>query len=548
MNDKVKEIIEKIKLQYANLSPKLRKMILIIGGGVLVLSIGLAVFLNNRPYETLFAGLEQSEAQEIMIKLQDREVDYQYSDGAILVESELAYQLKAELALEGYPKQGSTYDIFGDNVGMMSTDFENQQYSLYQLQESIAATIRKFDGVSDAEVYIVLAEEQKYVLDSTAKQEATASVTVFMKNGMEVSSELVKGIQHLVSYSIPGVQFESVGVVDGFGNTVTYQDRDEATTANEIKIELEEYMENTIREKVLNILGPIYGNDNITVSAKATVDIDKKISEISNYSPPIPDYDRGIIYHESSAVEFDRDGEAIGGVPGVENNAEIPTYGNIPLDGTETYYSGQAAVDYYVNQLKEQIQTDAGSLEDLTISVAINGEDLGALDEAAVISLVGNATGIAVNLQDEKITVVAAPFYMAYDPDADVVVVEETSNFIIIGAIIAGVLLFLMIMFILMMRRKKKQQQLAEEEMNLIIPPTDNSKLEEEYLKRMIDKQQNDVEERLLSLSTEASNELREKAREIAEQSPSIAAQLIRAWLNGLDGVDPEEGGEEDGS
>ncbi len=547
MNDKVKEIIEKIKQQYANLSPKLRKMILLIGGGVLVLSIGLAVFLNNRPYETLFAGLEQSEAQEIMTKLQERGVDYQYTNSSILVESELANQLKAELVLEGYPKQGSTYDIFGTNVGMMSTDFENQTYYLYQLQESIAATIRKFDGVSDAEVYIVLAEEQKYVLDSTSRQEATASVTLFMQNGADVSSELVKGIQHLVAYSIPGVTFETVGVVDGFGNTVTYNDRDEATTANEIKIELEEYMENTIRDKVLNILGPIYGTANITVSAKATVDIDKKISEISNYSPPIADSDRGIIYHESSAVEFDRDGEAVGGIPGVETNAEIPTYGNIPLDGTETYYSGQAAIDYYVNQLKEQIQTDAGSLEDLSISVAINGEDLGALDEPAVISLVGNATGIAINLQNEKITVVAAPFYTPYDPDADAAVVEETSSWIIIGAIIAGVLLFLMIMFILMMRRKK-QQQLAEEEMNLIIPPTDNSKLEEEYLKRMIDKQQNDVEERLLSLSTEASNELREKVREVAEQNPSIAAQLIRAWLNGLDGVDGEGGEEEDGS
>ena len=64
-----------------------------------------------------------------------------------------------------------------------------------------------------------------------------------------------------------------------------------------------------------------------------------------------------------------------------------------------------------INQVKEQGQVPAGAVEDLTISVAVNGKDLGDLTMNQLKALIGNAAGIAAEAQNEKIAVVSAPFY-----------------------------------------------------------------------------------------------------------------------------------------
>ncbi len=530
MNDKTKEFFEKIKEQIEKLSPAVRKLIVTVGIGVLVLSLGTTLYLNTRPYEDLFSGLTNEEAVDVMTQLQEKGVSYKFDNGTITVPKSVVEELKMQLAMEGYPKGGFTYDTFTNNVSMMSTDFENQTYKIYELQDRIAATIRSYSGVKDARVTISVIEDNKYVLNTQSVQTATASVSVTMNDGGSPSEDLVRGIQSLVSKSIPNATMESVGVYDGVGRDVTIVQEDSVTAANKIKLDLEKYFDDNIRTKILNVLSPIYGADNITISVISEVDIDKRISEIINHSAPI-------VASETSGVEFSRNPDAEGGVPGTENNAEIPTYGNIAVDGTENYYAGQESIDYYVNQLKEQVQSDAGNLTDLRISVAINGEDFGNLEYADLVSLIGNAAGIANAEQVDKIAIVATPFFTPEELEE----VLEDNQWILIGAAAAALFLLLMIIFIIILRKKKKKKKKkGEEEVvgddGMVMPsagPVDHSRLEEEYLKRMLEKQQLDVEAKLMSLNSEAANELKSKISEFAEDSPEISAQLIKKWLNG---------------
>ena len=532
MNDKAKSILETIKEQINKISPNIRKMLIATIAGVLIFSIGMAVFLNSRPYEVLFTGLTTEEASEIMTKLQETQVEHKYSDGTITVPTEIVDQLKAQLVFEGYPKSGFTYGVFSENISMMSTDFEQESYKIFELQDRIASTIRLFEGVKDAKVTIAMVEDKKYVLDANSEQQASASVVVIMKNGGSPTEEQVKGIQHLLVKSIPKVDMEGVVVLDGNGNDVSLLTGDTSSQANEVKIDFEKYMDDSIRAKVLNMLAPIYGLENVTVSVKTSVDIDKKISEIINYDPSIEGSDKGIISSETGRTELNRDGEAVGGIPGTENNAEIPTYGGIQVNGDENYLSSEQAVDYYVDQLKQQIQSDAGSVDDITISVAINGENLGGVEEGDLISLIGNAAGINQVLQGEKIAIVAIPFF-----EADAEVAEEQPQFsqnqwIIMGCIIAGVCLFFTLLLILLLRKRKKKGK-RDKKLDSNVGEPDSSELEAEYLKRMLDKQQGEIENKLLSLSTEASNDLKNKVRELSDQNPEISAQLIKTWLQG---------------
>lgn len=535
-NEKIKNIGSKIKEQYNKINPKLRKIIIIATVLVLAFSIGTAVILNKKSYEVLFSGLNQQEATEIMGVLQEKVVAYKYSDGTISVDKKVVDQVKAELAFEGYPKSGFTYDIFKDNISMTSTDFEKNSYKLFELQNRIGSTIRLFDGVKDAKVTIASIEDRKYVLDKNSTNKTTASVVVIMNDSGSPTKEQVKGIQRLVAKSIPNMALEDVAVLDGNGNEVSTTGESTAEGANKLKIEFEKYMDDTLRAKVLNVLAPIYGADNVKVSVRTTVDVDKKVREIINNQLPVEGSQKGIPSNESFETEIAKDGAAAGGVPGTETNADIPVYTQVEADGTENYYRSQYDVDYLVNKLTEQAQIDSGSISDISVSVTINGKDTGDITKADVIALVGNTAGIEKNLQEAKVTVVAAPFY---DPNAgveDVPTEEGINNWIIIGAIASGVLLILLIIIILVVRhrRKKREAALAANSMYDIDISGMDSKIDQElYLKNLLAKQQEEKENQILSLNNERAIELKNKVRDISEESPEIAAQLIKTWLKG---------------
>ncbi|MDE6831097.1 MAG: flagellar M-ring protein FliF, partial [Lachnospiraceae bacterium] len=139
----MKEKFGQFKEFAGNLSSKTKKLIIAGAAVVIVAAVVIAVVLNNRPYVELFSGLGQEEAQQIVQKLQEDEVDYKFSgDSTILVKEDVVDQTKATLVQEGYPKSGFTYDTFKDNASMLTTESDKKTYKLYELQARIGSTIR----------------------------------------------------------------------------------------------------------------------------------------------------------------------------------------------------------------------------------------------------------------------------------------------------------------------------------------------------------------------------------------------------------------------
>lgn len=534
---KVKEFFEKL-----NISKKTKKLLIIGGVLLLLFAVGMAVYLHSKPYEVLFTGLNEQESSEIIGKLQESEVDYKYqNDGTILVPKEQEQKLKAQLVYEGYPKSGFTYDVFKDNIDLMTTDSEKESYLLFDLQNRIGSTVSLFKGVKDAKVTIALGEDSRYVLDSENMTEASASVVVIMEDGGSPTEEQVKGIQRLVARSIPQLEFENVSVLDGNGNDVSVDGEFSQSSANHLKMEVEKGIEKSIKNNVMNLLSPIYGMDNVKVSVKCSVDIDKKIREIVNYTaPPNEEEKRGIPGSQKTEQEMIRGEGGTGGVPGAETNADIPVYGQLETDGSETYIRNQNDISYLVNQIKEQAQIDAGTLEDLSISVVINGKDLGNITKNDLTELIAKAAGISPDQQNQKIAVVSAPFYKKAVPNPERTGIRAYLEDWMIIAIIAGsvFLLFLIILIVVLVRKRKKKKQ-REKEMALaqVIPPEDALSQNPEGEPSVQDIQDPaSITPEILSIKNEKGMELKENIRKFAEENPEISAQLIKTWLKGGEG------------
>lgn len=535
---KLDEIKEKIKGNKAvEFFGKLGKKakILIIAGLIAIVAIAviLAVALNHKDYVVLFSGVTEEEATQIVGKLQEDGVEYQYKGGGtIMVEEGVADQTRANLAYEGYPKSGFTYDVFTTNAGGMTTDTEKQTYKLYELQNRIGATIGLFDGVKDAKVTIALKEEKKYALEDSddSAENSSASVVVTMEDGGSPSSKQAAAIQRLVAKSIPQMQLENVAVFDGNGIDVSAETADGNTTSGDTAQEIATLIEDQITRKVINVLGPFYGADNIRVSAKGKVNMERVLRESTTYETPEKideDDKRGIISKENSSTESSTGGGTTGGVAGTETNADVSEYTNTTGEAGSTYRSQTIARDYLVNQIKEQGELDPGVLEDLTVAVSVNGNTLGNLTETEALSLVASATGIDQDDQEEKITIVAAPFYK--EGEAPTKSGSTIMKYLPIGGGILALLLLIALGLLLFLRRRRKKQ---EEE----VP------VEEEFMP-VIEELEEELDENpeILNLQGERTRELREMVRAFADENPELSAQQLRLWLNGGDSDDGQD-------
>ena len=520
----MKEKLGQFKEFAGNLSSKTKKIIIAVAAVLVVAAIVIALILNNRPYAVLFSGLGEQEAQQITAKLQEEQIAFRYEgDSTIMVPENVVDQTKATLVQQGYPKSGFTYDTFKDNAGLMTTDSDKNTYRLYELQDRIGATIKLFDGVKDANVTIALGEDNRYVLNDS-ETKSSAAVTVVMADGGSPSAKQVEGIQRLVSKAVPNMTMEEVGVIDGNGVTVSETENKTANSSD--AEEIAAVVEGQIERKILKVLGPIYGEDNVSVAARAQINMEQLIRESTTYSTPekIDDEDKtGIISHEDTYNERSGTGNTAGGVVGTETNADTAEY-NTEGDGAGATASSESrSTDYLVNQIKEQGEVDSGALDDLSVSVVVNGNGFGSLREAQLRSLVGNAAGIARGEQADKITLASAPFDGRIDDEDTETASTSLLESIPLWAIIAAVALLLIltgIIVVLIIRRRRAEEEEEEEEL-----------LEEEV-------EHIDLNQELQQIQNDRGMELKRSIREFAEQNAEISAQLLKNWLNGggLDG------------
>jgi flagellar M-ring protein FliF len=535
--------MEKIKDILNGLSSKTKKIIIAGIVGVLVVAgaVVLALSMRQKPFEVMFTGVSSEEAKQIIGKLQEDGVSYQYENGDILVPEEQMDTTKAKLVSEGYPKSGFTYDVFKNNVNLMTTDSDRKTFKLYDLETRIGSTIQIFDGVKEAYVTIALGETSKYALSEDSAKEASAQAVVVMKDGGSPTEEQAKSVQRLISRSIPGMVIDNVSVFDGNGREITVNSEEDDLSTGKANEEIAKVIEDQISAKVINVLGPVYGNGNVKVSAKVTVNMDKLIRESIVYNTPdkIDQKDKtGIISEETINKEFSGDKQTASGVAGSEANADIPQY-NAAGAGTGadgSYASNGLSRKYLINQIKEQGQINPGSLENLTVSVVVNGADFGTLTVDDIRNLAGNAAGIAQAERGEKITAVAAPFYTVDVPKQPEDTAEVgakgmiVNQWILIAAAVGVVLLLLIVILAIRAANKKKAMIVDTEESQEDVPvvPVIPEVVEEEVVEEI-----EPVEPEIFVPEVDRGAELRESIRDFADQNPEISAQLLKAWLNG---------------
>ena len=178
---------------------------------------------------TIVNGLDEKEANEISVFLSTRgisagkvRVAETGGGGAarapafdITVNEEQATEAMSLLNQVGLPRRRgqNLLGLFG-NVGLVPSEMQEKIRYQAGLAEQIASTIRKIDGVLDAEVQISFPEEDPLNPKAEKKQKITSSVYVKHSGVLDdPNSHLITKIKRLVAASITGLEFDNVTVI-----------------------------------------------------------------------------------------------------------------------------------------------------------------------------------------------------------------------------------------------------------------------------------------------------------------------------------------------
>lgn len=534
MNIQIKKYIDPIKQFWINLTKKKKIILSSILGGIILISVIAGILLNIQPLVVLYPGLDHEEAVEVMNELKDRNVSYKEDDGTIYVPKDQENALRMDLSNEGHPKTSLNYDFFTSNISVMSTDFEKKTIEKYQLNQRLEGVIKTLKNIENTNVTISIPESSGYAWDENATA-TTASVTVKLVDGKTLEASQVNGIKQLVAKSVPNMKVDDVAVVDTeTGDELSSTDSNNGTKldVSQLKLTIENEYEKDIEKKVLNVLTPIYGTNNVKVTAKSIMDIDKKVQEIITYKPSQDN--KGVISESTTQKEQQLNGKSTtGGAVGTETNADITTYPGVTVDGNVIYTKDDQSYKYLVSQVKEQIQGDAASVKDMTISVAINKELMASTEKEDISKTIAFAAAIL----PEKVAV----FNTVFPDNAKTASTQPSATpmfnkvVVIGGAALLTLLLVLLIVSIIISRRRRKQLRqfmgLAKDDdetpLKDRLDGKDKVLMPEEIALKAIE------EERAAKASKEEA--LTKEIQEFSSQNPEIAAQLIRTWLRGDD-------------
>ncbi len=501
---------------------------------IVLIAVIIAIILNKKDYVILYEGLETSEAAEIVELVKESGVDATLkSDGSILVPAGTENSVAMNMAMQGYPKSNLDYSTYTENVGMFTTEAQEREYKRIALENHMSAIVGSLEGVERATVTYSIPKQERTVI-TNLRQYPSATVVVYLKKDVKLTNEQIDGIIHLIKHSYVDMQEENITILDGYGIPQVIEEYTVDVVADVTrKLAFKTSLENSIRDKVLGLLTPIYGDDGVSVAVNMVLNFDKRVSENTDYGAE-PGTTTGVLQH-GDATEASGGVTAAGGVVGVETNAD-DTYPTGDTDGAGAWTENSISNTYLVDTYKEQIEKADYTIDGLSISAVIYTDYISDAQLLSLQSAVANAGGVNPEVAADVVTVTN---FAKFDDGLGEQTVPTylfglTFNQLIVAAAILLILLIVVIVVLIITSRSARTKRQKFEQKIIEATSADLGENGDEIVDTFtIDLDGRRIEVPSLMDEQEDTKELiiRKEISEFAKNSPEIVAQLLKSWM-----------------
>lgn len=525
VKDKASERMTKVKDTWKEMD-KNRRIAIIAALAVVIAAIGLSIyFLTRKDYVVLYSGMDATEAGEIYNTLKDggTDVSLRGSD-TILVDAKKVDEIRLQLSAQGYPKSGLNYDIFEGASSFGTTDMEKQVYLKFQLEQNLSQTIKRLGKIQDATVMITLASESQFALSGQNSTPASASVVLDIAQGQSLSKDDAVAIRNLIAKSIPNLQNENITIVDSNMKMYTEEELD-GTDINTEQLALQQQTKNNLEQQILNLLTPVFGQNRVSTSVNVVLNFDKRVTTSVTFEPPNEGEEQGLIVSLKELREVINGGEGADGAVGVDPNGGVTTYPTTEQGEDGTYYKTTREFNAEVNETKDQIEHARGKIEDLSISVILDGDEAAISND--VLTQVSDLVSKGIGVEPENVSVARMAF-RGNQEQAEAVAAQNEMlqrqitmkyvTYIIIAAIVLLALGAIGLIYFLKKKKEKQLQQQLEEELAQPEMPSGIDLLADEDIS--------------IDDLTAKDSETTEKIFKLVQNNPEAVAQLLRNWLD----------------
>lgn len=546
MKERITKVTTVIKDKWTSFSTAVKVMLVAIPVALIAIIVVLAILLNHKGEAVLMSGLTTEEAGEISAAITALGVeDVKLRGDEIIVPEDQVDNLRMQLAVQGYPKNSSNYDIWNDGIDLWSTASDKKEVARQQREARIASTLRQLEPVRNAYVILSIPETKNYSI--TPEEELpTCSITLELVAGDELTNSEVRAIFALVSKGVENLTYDNISVTDTTGRSYEWiskeEEEAEGIDASGVPIARKRWafqreMENALMQQLKPFLEKIYGENGYAVSVAAQLNYDAKTIEDTQYQP-VDENNTGVLHHdkhiESNVGLLDG-----AGLVGVTSNADIsPDYPTLNgVDDGEQYYYNYDESEYDVSNTITKIVKDGYDIESLTVGVAINTADMTEANREAIELTVAKAVGTDL----ASVSVLATPFALSSvggQSGNDVIIstrqVDPFRNILLSLVIALGVILLALLIVSLCMSKSRKKKIRRRQEMALAAAQA--AAADQGSVAWNEADAPKEVDFNIASLTEEAGKDSRETIlkREIAEfahTNPEIVASIIKNMM-----------------
>lgn len=313
---------------------------------------GFAWMASRPDMAMIYGGLDSAQAGEVMAGLDRSGVAYEVRGDSIWVESGQRDRLRMDLAAQGLPASGSAgYELL-DGMSGFGTTSQMFDAAYWRAKEGeLARTILALPNVKTARVHLAVEAARGY------RREAknAASVTL-ATNGQPISREQADALRYLVSSGVPGMQPDSVTVIDSERGIVASSGTETGTDrAAEMKRNVE------------RILEPHVGVGNAIVELNLDLVTETESLTEQRFDPD----QRALISQVTEETSDQSNSTANGAVTAASN---LPDGQENQGDGNQSARSeNRQQANYEVSRVTREVMRQPGSTRRLTVAVLLNG-------------------------------------------------------------------------------------------------------------------------------------------------------------------------------
>ncbi|HEY0343588.1 MAG TPA: flagellar basal-body MS-ring/collar protein FliF [Solirubrobacteraceae bacterium] len=489
-----------------NLTPRGR-IVLAASALALIALVFFGMQIAGRPsYSLISSGMDPATTGKVTAALDAKGIAYELRNNGTALAVEKSQTAQAQIALATAGLAGGTasqpgFELF-DKQKLGSSDFQQKVTYQRALEGQIAQTIGQVQGVSGAQVRLVLAEDQLFSDNATP---ATAAV-LLSGSSNTLDPGAVRGIAQLVSSSVKGLKPANVSITDGSGALLWPRSDSGAggglVSKQAIQARYEQQVESNINAMLLRTLGP--GKAEVQVSADVNADQATKDQLVYGRSTPV-----------KQTTETEKLTGGAGGAGAAGTAANIPSYAQGAAGGSSKYNRTSKTTDMGVDKTVTRTKVAPGGVNRLDVALVVD-RSVPKAELAAIRAAVSGAAGILPSRGDTiavsqvafaKPTAVTAP---GGGPAAGML------GYAKIGAAALALLGFLF--FSARQLRRREGETLVREPnwLREIEAPTTLAELER-------------PRESALPARTEDPSRL--QIAELAEREPERVAQQIRSWM-----------------